>query len=256
MGHAILWITAIELAWANGSHVVTAPVDVLREPAVANLTKEQDEQKDAVCVERVFRPPQRRWVPQRWPSVADSGRAAETMRWDRASLLPKYHLLGPYGSVHSFNTMSSRHYRALMRIAGSERRQLHVLSCLGVRYLLLPSDSDTPDGLQLKSDAPTIENLAVWENPDRMPRCWLVHEVESSSAEMSADPLVVEARLRQVFFPRDVPRDLYNSAVVQSEVPPEPLGPAHNGREMCVCGPKVLGTWKWRPRWPVQGYWC
>ena len=104
-------------------------------------------------------------------------------------MLPKYHLLSPYGSVHSFNTMSSSNFRALMRIAGTPRQKLSVLGSLGVRYLLLPTEDEVTNGLQLKLDAPGVENLTLWENTSCMPRCWLVHEIETLTVAPSTDPV-------------------------------------------------------------------
>ncbi len=205
LGQIIVLITAAELAWANGAHVMTAPANVICAPTVldtvaaasraSTLTppgtpSEGDRQVATACTQRIYRPPRRRWVPPQWLKRSDRQRGAETIRWDRATLFPKYHLLGAFGTVHSFNTLSSKDYRTLMRVANETQSAPNLLDLLGVRYLVLPADRRWPSGVPLNSGltskrssqpnrrspvALSCANVRVWENPNALPRAWIVH---------------------------------------------------------------------------------
>ncbi len=238
LGQTILLMTAVELACANGSHVMTAPERVMRGPTVLDATnvaiqpsttpnhQYRDQAREA-CTQRFYRPPRRRWVPPQWLKQSERGRGAETVSWDRATLFPKYHLFGPFGSVHSFNTMSSRKYRTLLRVALSKPAHPAVLNLLGVRYLVLPTDNDWPARLSTDGamtnwdamdwDATNWDNVRVWENRDALPRAWVVHQVESWPNEPPADQAALEAHFRYLLFPDNRQRDFRHWAIVDQQ---------------------------------------
>lgn len=354
LGQVILLVTAVEMAWANGSHVVTAPAQAMRTPGVprhrglqrvppsggpapaarrqsplAGLgspwwlkselgcrlqkrppgfhgpvsrwktppapgvnrgaatglptasahgvsaryasdrtgiwmadrqrrdTNEGSRPSGPWCapIQRIYRPPRRRWVPRQWLKTSSRQRCEATVRWDRATLFPKYHLLGDFGSIHTYSTMSPRDHGALMRFGDKRHPDPAVLDLLGVRYLVLPEEVDWPDGVPAAS-TPHVANVRVWQNRNAMPRAWVVHRVEAwtpqrsvetrdvkeSSAASSAKrragrvrqsfqwkppiPAAVpsptagiENRLRRLLYPENRPRDFAQEAVVESREP-------------------------------------
>ncbi len=116
----LVLLTACEIAWANGSHVMTAPVELMRTATVLDQQQRELELTDQASapIHRIYRPPFRRWAPHTFRQAHNRRRGAESLRWDHATLMPKYHLLTCFGSVHSINTMRNREYQVLLRLGG------------------------------------------------------------------------------------------------------------------------------------------
>lgn len=253
IGQLILLVTAVEIAWSNGSHVATAPAGVARTPSVLRRSEREPDRESDTANEagRIYRPPRRGWVPPKWLNTSSESRCEATVRWDRATLFPKYHLLGDFGSVHTFSTMTPRDHSELMRLGGHGHPDPRVLDLLGVRYLVLPTKADWPGGIPLGAPASDLANVRVWRNPHAMPRAWIVHQVEAwpdrarsadrnkpvestdtGSTNTRPGAADVGTRLRCLFDPEQGPRDFAGEAVVESR-PPVPLVSGTGAADRC-----------------------
>ncbi len=215
-GLAILAITSLELGWASGSLVLTVPVETFGGPSVVDgLDRDPDQ------TVRIYRPPERRWVCEQWPKQSQEDRGDEVVHWDRATLLPKYHLLTPFGSVKSLNTLSPRNYNAFLEtFARSRRPQAHQLRALGTHLLILPADEDWPEVFARPITTGCIAaNTRVWIVRAPSPRCWIVHRVVAWQEETSTNPSVIERRYQDILYPNGRPRNLRREAVVETHLP-------------------------------------
>lgn len=219
LGQLVLLVTVAEIAWANGLHVATAPVSALSTPIVLAKSTRRAGSTRSSCVTRIYRSPRRRWVPRQWRETSSRNRCEQVVRWDRATLFPKYQLLGEFGSVRTFRTIGSRDYRALMRIGGHRRPRHRVLDLVGVRFLVLPEQETWPEGTPVTRDRAQVENVRVWRNRRPLPRAWVVHKVDVWTPEDSSDLLAVERRLQRLLSREQSPRDLRTEAVVESPSP-------------------------------------
>ena len=214
VGSWILMITSLELVTANGWLVLTAPSDAMQAEAVLESRKSNRE------VVRLYRPPQRAWVPPKWLETHDARRGEQSVRWDRATLFPKYHLLGYWGSVQSQSTMVPRDYRAFLQAGGVGTPRPEILDALATRYLVLPAPDIWPAtrAQECLTRSRTV-NVRVWRNPQAFPRAWIVHQVDRFPLEPTADPARLRNRYRTILFPAGIARDLRQVAVIPSEVP-------------------------------------
>ncbi len=213
IGAVVLIVTAIELGWANGSSVLTVPTDAMHRCGVLDGPGSGTGE-----TLRLYRPPERRWVPPQWLVESETRRGETNVLWDVATLLPKHHLLGSLGSVDSLHTLVSRDLRAFLAAAGTARPHPHVLRALSTRYLILPAGEEWPAALAHPTAA-TVEvaNARVWIIDTPWPRVWLVHQVESWPPRESSDPAAVQRRVNSILFPDGEPRDLRHEAVVETD---------------------------------------
>ena len=67
-----------------------------------------------------------------------------------------------------------------------------LLDLLNVRYLLVPADApERPDLAPLVAELPTVyadEHVRILENPEALPRAWLVHEARAGGARRGPRP--------------------------------------------------------------------
>lgn len=256
LAQILLIATAVDLAWANGQHVATAPAElwtgqsVLAAAHVVGRHATADARSPALpaedppaatleltpeprCFTRVYRPPQRLWVPASWPETTDSRRVAQTVAWDRATLFPKFHLLDGVGSVRTFNTLSRRDYQRLLSTGGDGDASPQVLRLLGTRYLVLPSDREWSGAVKLEIEPPAPANVAVWEDPAAMPRAWIVHDVETWLPPDTLDRRTAADRFDRLLFPGGKFRDFRGTAVVESDSDLAVRPPADPDSESC-----------------------
>jgi hypothetical protein len=227
----VLLITALDLAIANAWMVPSAPQQIWNEtPAIANAigSAEQDQPGDNSF--RIYRGSEINWWPRHWPTTSSATRQVEGVGWDRDTLFPKYHLRPHVSLVESSGTLMSQDYQMVLQVArqygpvrpdGISEPHPMVLDALATKYVLLPDDFAYPHGALIdnmiqRTDGSIIDNVSLWRNPGRYPRAWIVHRIETLHPLATNDPVTVERRTQQVFFPGHQPRDLRQWAVVEA----------------------------------------
>ncbi len=255
---ATLLLTALELTVAQQWMVRTAPADAWRQPSPIVKRIRQDVADSGLDQSyRVYRGSPQRWVPPEWRAATSTDRQLKGLAWDRDTLLPKYHLSHKASLVEAYGTMASSDFLTLMQVAkGSGPRRpdsiaephRSVLRALSARYLVLPADFSYPRAERLSGDAleeehvadlPEVADAVVWRNPQCFPRAWIVHDVSRLPALTTNRPSAVRQRVRDVYFPKRVVRDLSVTAVVETEgadadMPPISIPPPNDlARESC-----------------------
>lgn len=240
-GVLVLLVSALELGWANGSSVLTVPADVMEARSVVDPRPE-----DAPSLIRVYRSPERQWVPSRWIESSTDNRAAETVRWDRATLFPKYHLLTPLGSIAPLQTVASHRYALLLETLGQGHPRSYLLRALAIHYVIAPSDDNWPAGLAAPAvTASVADNVRVWRVTAPFPRAWIVHRVQWQQPNHSRAPSEIRRQIHKVMFADDELRDLAREAVVEQPrsrtLPPVELPPSPLAAESCDVLEESLG---------------
>jgi len=225
----LLLLTALELTRANAWMVLTVPATAMeghglisREPAPGDP------------VVRIYRPPERAWVPAEWRAAGSNDRVTETVQWDRATLYPHFHLQAPWGSVAAQGTLTPDDYQALLGVGDGRDPHPAALELLGTSYLVLPDGRRWPNARPLsarRSGDPA--GARAWISDGAYPRAWVVHNVEQWPLTDSTDPAVARRLARQLLLPGGRRRDLRTSAVVESDPrhaspecsPPDPAAP-------------------------------
>ncbi|MFW6171806.1 MAG: hypothetical protein ACODAD_15065 [Planctomycetota bacterium] len=122
--------------------------------------------------------------------------------------------------------MSPRDHGVLMGLGDESHPDPAVLDLVGVRYLVLPADVEWPDGVRLTAKLPNVANVSVWQNPNALPRTWLVHQVEhwpigksATRRDIPSPQSILEKRLHRLLYPEGWRRDFRKEAVVESRRP-------------------------------------
>jgi hypothetical protein len=223
VAHALVLITAAELAVANARHVLTAPASTMQTASIldtyAAAVGANTARRSSSALQRIYRPPKRLWVPADWPARSDRRRGQQTVQWDRTTLMPKYHLATDFGSVKSFNTLRRRDYRVLWRAASSAASRSHLVQFLGARFAVLPANAPCPGGTPVLCDE--SKNVAVWQLDGTFPRCWVVHRIRQWSTGPPSGNSLTKQQFRELLMDGDRPRDLRRIAFVEnlSDVP-------------------------------------
>jgi hypothetical protein len=217
----LLALTAADLVAASSWQLATVP-DALWRSRVEISTDIAARTPPSDAPVRVYRA--HGWRPALWSQDSDAQRLTDVVRWDRATLFPKHHLLLQQPAVELLDTGSSTRsadHAALMRVAArmSRRRGVpdpQLLAALGVQYLILPAHTDAaPFAAPLPLDnAP--HDTRLWQLNSALPRAWVVPEVEIQSPPTAGDPRSLDEQTRRVLYPQGTLRDWRRVAVVES----------------------------------------
>jgi hypothetical protein len=217
--HIVLCTTALDLAVANGGLVLTAPADALRaaeSQQVAELCRQAADPNLPPRITRIYRRPDRSWVPEKWRRTTSSRRASEVLSWDCRSSFPNYHLLGETASLTAQSSIAPVDLAALHRVGVMDLPHPSLLNLWGVEWVLLPAQERPPAAAGwLRVDQWGAENLAVWQNPHAFPRVWIVHQVDTLPILKNASPRAIAQRAREIVWSKGQPRDFAHSAVVE-----------------------------------------
>ncbi|RMF91189.1 MAG: hypothetical protein D6741_16225, partial [Planctomycetota bacterium] len=172
IGVAIVVLTAVDLAIANGWLVVTTPPSFQQEtPLITELPEIPDARtgESADCCDAIPLRIDRRldWFPRRWRFSSSDNRLRDWLRWEQATLAPKRHLLCPPLSperrraavVESFGTMLAADYLDVLLLAAADAparsdKPLWFDDLVGAAVRLRPSrDQSVPASQQQAGDA-------------------------------------------------------------------------------------------------------
>ncbi|MBN1912085.1 MAG: hypothetical protein JW818_20360, partial [Pirellulales bacterium] len=154
----LLVLVAIDLAVANGWMIASAPAKLWRTPSQAAVAIRADAARrgnhDTI---QVWRYPS--WTPIFWSWSHSPNRLSHSVRWERATLWPKYNLTERIGVVNVYGTMmSDEHYRLLMH-----NDPVTVMRATGAKYAILPQGLHLPGGEKLPVE---LLSASIWYLPD------------------------------------------------------------------------------------------
>jgi hypothetical protein len=230
--HAVLFLTAVELAVANAWVVTIAPADLFRgeSPVAAAIHAADTGEATTALASRVYRGSLDQWRPGSFRTSMSADRAAELVRWEHNTLFPKYQLQSDLALVESYGSVKLLDYESLLFIAkqyGPRQTdktalpQPTALRMLSTEYLLLP-EKQQPEFAECISDHADKwpENAALWRMTRTLPRTWIVHDLEVlAELPRPGRTETLDERTKQVLFPGDKPRNFLRSAVVETNQP-------------------------------------
>ena len=232
---ALLLLTALDLAVANGWMVACVPQRLWREPPrMAAAIAAQEKQRGGEGPFRVFRDPD--WLPRTWQASRSPQRLAESVAWDRATLWPNHNLPAAIALAEVYGTMIPLDYRSLLwAAADAELARRHeampsepglklpegrpLLDMLGAKYLILPGGNSLPDTVRLPlpsaADGAALDDVSFFHNPRHFPRAWIVHQVTALPPLDDVDLDAIRRRTAEVLVRDGQPRDFRREAVVE-----------------------------------------
>ena len=220
----ILVVTALELVAANWWMLPTAPDRLWtdRPAMVDTITADASTPANR----RSFRGAPSFFLPRDWQHSTSPTRQHDGATWDRATLMPRYHLTYPIDLLESTGSASPRDHVAMMSVArghGVMRPQnIHephpgVLDVLGAEFLILPDDVTWPQGDVLDFGKNDIANVQVVANQAAFPRAWVVHDVTTLPPLITSSAKDLRRRTTSVFFPGGRLRNFRHEAIVETE---------------------------------------
>jgi hypothetical protein len=216
-GLLLLAITAIDLAVANRCLILSAPASVMSTKSLL-----ADREREGTTPLRYYRNPDRLWVPARWKTERDVGRAATALAWDRATLFPRFGLMEQLSSVRSPGTMVPYEYALWLRATLDRVDGLpsqYVLDATGTAYVLTSRRVTASRADQLRLvDQHGEQNVQVWRNEEGTRRTWIVRQIVAIPELSRADarsPAAQHQRTLDVLQPAGRPRNFGQSAVVE-----------------------------------------
>jgi len=225
----LVLLTAVDLAIANGWMLPTAPIRRWQGGSyfAKQITEHEAERGNAEPF-RVYRGTTRNWLPPSWAKTSSSERQREGLKWDIDTLYPKYHLRAGLSLVESTGTMSSHDYQMFLGAArrhgpkrsdGVAEPHPAVIGALGAKYVLAPDDLLFPQMQRIdrRDDQERPPKAELLLNHDRLPRTWIVRDIVTLPQLRRADPAAIERRTNEALFPDGQPRDLRETAVVETD---------------------------------------
>ncbi|MHB8970242.1 MAG: hypothetical protein ACYC3X_10705 [Pirellulaceae bacterium] len=210
LGVLLLFLTACDIAWANGWLVLTAPTTSLEVATVLDRATVHSASSS------FYRWPSRTWVPDTWRTTASRSRAAENLSWDFATLYAKLHLLGSHRSLLPLSTIASYDFREFLHAGSHDVPHPAILEALGAAEIILPDTYSPAASWRLEKElVTTVPGVAVWRNPGAFPEAWIVHDVRAWPQFASTDPQTIRRQMEELCFPNGQPRDLRRAAVVE-----------------------------------------
>jgi hypothetical protein len=98
---------------------------------------------------------------------------------------------------------------------------------VGIRYFVLPQRSQLAKAERVHASsgacAEIPPGISVWYNPGHSPRAWIVHQVEVLPPLETESPRSVRRRTAEALLIDGRVRDLRSTAVVETDVPLDPL---------------------------------
>jgi hypothetical protein len=221
----VMFITAFDLAVAQGWMVPTAPAEIWKRSSAAAITIRRDAKQIANAEIRVFRASQARWLPPQWAQSSSPQRNVEGLIWDHASLYPKHNLLAELPLVESSGSMAAADYAALFKVAreqgprrgdGIREPAPQVLNLLAANYAVLPRDARLRGGNVLAPDwEGDLWNVAVWRSGSDLARAWIADRVVQFPELQEQSPSALAQRTRDVLFDKGRWRDFRPTAVIE-----------------------------------------
>jgi hypothetical protein len=238
LGPLLVSLTILEMAVANSWLVHHAPGRSWETPSPLEILLEEAAPSDgARPPERMFRAQWRRWKPRQWIRKPSPERLAEAVRWDRQTLLPRYQLLSPVGSLESSQSLQDRTLATLLDVGrqhgtrrpdGLREPDASLLRSLGVRWIAGPGDWH-PGGSSLPQQLPHAEttptNFALWRIPSPAPFAHVVFRARQAGplpSRMSNLARQVEAE----FYPDGELVNLTRLVILHGESPSLEAGPS------------------------------
>lgn len=212
---AAFGVTLVDLAMAQGYLVLYAPAEIWRtRPQVLGVLP-----PDAAEY-RVFRELGPR--PPSWTKSFSPQRYSDCVRWDRATLWPKYNLPYRVGLLEASQTIVSADYRAVLEVARTHARDrggglpdASILDLLAARAAIVGTDA----GGEIASPRNVAEGMVVGTRPHALERAWIVHRVETLPELATRAPRRLRAFTERVLFPDGTRRDWRETAVVETGGP-------------------------------------
>lgn len=203
LGPAVLGMVAIDLAVANSWLVPT------ERPDAAALLVASDAGR---LPPRAFR--HSTWVPDAWSALSAPDRLAELARWNRQTAAPHHHLTQRLALVEVTGTMDLEDYVQLIAAANPERERGHaLLDLVGAERVIAPDPGSKPGHIA------SLLGVRFADNPSRLPRAWIVHDVVRLPAIRDNDSAAIARRSVEVLQPAGRTRDFRRQAVVESGLP-------------------------------------
>jgi len=191
---AVVVVSTIDLALANGWMVLTAPMgsSLPASSVLAEFVPPSTGETSSSMV-TAYRAPY--WQPQRFAETSDRHRADESVTWDRSSLCPRYNLDADVRLVAVPGTVTSLDYAVLVPHLHREARDYDKLNAnsvalspalrlVGANFLIMP--------------APESREVVVRQLPAVQPRAWIAHHVDVMPPIDEQDVVAVRARTREV----------------------------------------------------------
>ncbi len=205
---AAVLLVAVDLGIANRWMVATAAVETWqrRSRAAEAIAADPAAAAEPAPV-RVHR--RGLWVPQSWRREGSPQRFAESIRWERDTLWPKYNLPWRIAAAEVHGTMRAFDYEVFLAAAVSGGRW----EATGAEYLVLPPRPPPPRTRAV--EAFDAADAGLFRLVEPLPRAWIAdHVVRLDPAD---DPDALRARTAEVLAPAGRPRDLRRSAVVEAD---------------------------------------
>lgn len=221
IGPLQLLVSAVDLIAAHAAMLPTAPAELweTRSPIAAAIRQDRIANAgNPISTGRLFRRVDAAWFPTAWQTSSSPNRQRDGLRWDRATLFPKYQFLEYLSEVQSQTTLTQRDFHSLWQHAAIHRARLDLL---GAEYLVLPPEATLPRAdriglVETEVAAGTDGTISLWRNRDALPRAWVVYDITGlPPLPSSASPAALRSRTEAVFFSGGQPRDFRRQAVVE-----------------------------------------
>jgi len=216
-------ITAADLAWANAWSVGLAPAschDIPPQHALYLRKKIVEPCSWYLCNQdqfiRVNREPY--WLSEAWSQLSSADRLAESLRWDRATLRPNYHLETCVPLVYTPSTLPVGDFEIFWNCIQQGRP-------IDRPYYSLDRDLDFLGiGFDLRNSRETLADcLAVsggnslYGNAWKTARAWAVHTVTVLPPLKTSGAKETVSRTEEILFPKNCERAWRAEAVVEAE---------------------------------------
>ncbi len=170
--HAALLLVAADLGWSNAWLVVTAPEEVAESPSrfgqrISGASAERRHSGEPVSP-RVWRYPI--WLPAAWRASGSADRLTESMRFDRDTVWPNYHLDLDIGVVEVQGTMMLRDYAGFLAARRTAAAEGRVTVFDLASYAVLPPSKKMPRPWQ---EVDRVPGAVLWRNGRPLPRAWI-----------------------------------------------------------------------------------
>ena len=193
LGPLLVSLTILELAIANSWLVSRAPASHWSTPSpVETMLFQPSTDASNQSPERMFRAQWRRWYPRHWISEPSGNRLAEAVEWDRQTLLPRYQLLTPLGTLESSQSLKDRTLATLLEVGrrhgtrrpdGLAEPDAQLLRMLGVHWIAGPAgwQPGVPaQTVKLPLEAVLPANYSLWQISSPQPFAQLVNVVRQA----------------------------------------------------------------------------